>query len=96
MTWNDRTAQLEELAFLDKSECYETDYTGVYFDEETAQYALLTASGCSCWEGEYDEEQYDSLDALQAALFEGQRTYNPSLEGVKTLMTEARVKDKER
>lgn len=47
---------------VDESESYEVDITEIWDDGE--KWHLLTATGCSCWAGEYDEEEYDSLDEL--------------------------------
>lgn len=84
-----RRNELRELAFINESADYEVDQTSICVDEEGAFY-LLTASGCSCWSGEYEEEQFDSFEALEYALLNGDRTYNPSLSGVQTLLEEAR------
>lgn len=89
MYYDDRAAQLRELAFVDEADSYEVDQTGIYVDEN-GTFVLLTASGCSCWEGDYDEEQFESLDALENALINGDRTYNPSLNGARQLVAEAR------
>lgn len=88
--WTDRTQQLEELAFIDEGAAYEVDQAGIYRDPTTKKLVLLTATGCSCWEGDYDEEQYDSLAELEDALVNRKRTYNPTLAGVTELVTEAR------
>ena len=91
MTWWDRVKKLEQLGFLDESEPYEVDQTGVFFDPKTNKYVLLTASGCSCWDGDFEEEQFDTLNELEESLMDGrQRQYNPALENVKTLMDEVR------
>lgn len=76
---------------VDESEAYKVDITEIWHDGE--KWRLLTATGCSCWSGEYDEEEYESLDALAAALgveSDVDRRYNPSLEGAKTIIAEAR------
>ena len=87
--FDDRRNELRELAFIDESADYEVDQTSICVDEEGTFY-LLTASGCSCWSGEYEEERFDSLEALENALVGGDRTYNPSLTGVQALLQEAR------
>ncbi len=84
-----RRNELRELAFIDESADWEVDQTSICVDEEGTFY-LLTASGCSCWSGEYDEEKFASFEALEHALLNGDRTYNPSLSGVQTLLEEAR------
>lgn len=89
MYYEERASQLRELAFIDESQPYEVDQTGIYVDE-SGVFVLLTASGCSCWEGEYNEEQFASLEALEISLLNDDRTYNPSLLGAKALVAEAR------
>ena len=92
MTYEERADQLRELAFIDESEPYEVDQTGIYVDEsgDTPVFVLLTSSGCSCWDGDYNEEQFESLEALEISLVGDDRTYNPSLNGVRQLLEEAR------
>jgi len=87
--FDNRRNELRELAFIDESADYEVDQTSICVDED-GTFILLTASGCSCWSGEYEEEQFDSFEALENALVGGDRTYNPSLTGVQTLLAEAR------
>ena len=95
MYYYDRTAQLTELASLDESEDYEVDYSFVGLDSD-GKFVLLTASGCSCWDGDYEETPFDSLDALEASLIEGDadgndiHRYNPSLSGAKEMIARAR------
>lgn len=91
MTYSERQEQLKQLAFIDESEAYQIDEAGIYFNAETTEFVLLTASGCSCWDGEYDEEVFESLEALEASLLKEDRRYNPSLEGAKKLIAEART-----
>ena len=95
MDYDDRTAQLTELAFLDESESYEVDYTFIGLDA-AGKFVLLTASGCSCWDGDYDEATFDTLDALASSLIDGDEDgndkyrYNPSLVGAKQAVEDAR------
>ncbi len=82
---------LQKLAFIDEAVgAYEVDQAGIYFDRTTGKFGLLTASGCSCWNGEWNAEWYDSLDELEEALMGKERTYNPSLSGAKELISDAR------
>lgn len=87
--FDNRRNELRELAFIDESADWEVDQTSICVDEEGTFY-LLTASGCSCWSGEYEEERFDSFEALEAALLNEDRTYNPSLTGAQQLLKEAR------
>lgn len=82
---------LVELATLDESADYEVDITEVFYDPATKEFVLLTASGCSCWSGEYDEERFKSLDAVEASLLKEERQYNPSFVGAQGLIKEARA-----
>jgi hypothetical protein len=90
---DNRQKELVELAWLDESEPYEVDHTGIYLDPNSGKFVLLTASGCSCWDGEYNEEEYDTLEDLEKSLNldEDKRRWNPSLQGAKDLMKEARA-----
>lgn len=79
------------VAGVDESEAYEVDITEIWHDG--AKWHLLTATGCSCWDGDYDDEEYDSLEALAAAIgveSDIDRRYNPSLEGARKIVDEAR------
>lgn len=80
------------VASLDESGSYEIDLTEIYFHE--GKFILATASGCSCWDGEYDIEEFDSLDALAdsiGVLSMTERSYHPSLRGATELLAEARA-----
>ena len=83
------------LASIDEADSYEVDEAHILRNKKTGKYVLRTASGCSCWSGDYDEEVYDSLDELEYALIHSGRDYNPSLSGVDTLMAEARAKEED-
>lgn len=81
------------LAGLDESAAYEIDVTEIWRKDD-GTFALLTASGCSCWDGDYDEESYATLDDLAAALVDertDQRTYNPAPPNVAGLVAAARA-----
>jgi hypothetical protein len=79
MDYYDRTKELEEILSIDNSESYEVDYAGVYWDPKTSKIAYITASGCSCWDGDYAEEQFGSIEALRRSLLHDEKQYNPSL-----------------
>jgi hypothetical protein len=92
MDYYERQKELRQLAFIDEADSYEVDEAGIYLDNN-GQFVLLTASGCSYWggsEGEYSEEVYETLDALEHALINEDRTYNPSLNGAHRLLEEAK------
>ena len=91
MDYDDITKELTELAMIDESASYyEVDYTFIGLDEKTGKFALVTASGCSCWDGGADVEYFDDLDQMEQSLVTEDRTYNPSLLGAKSVMQEAR------
>jgi hypothetical protein len=79
------------LAEIDESEAYEVDITEIYRHGD--KFILATASGCSCWSGEYDVEEFTSLDALADAIgIEGpDRRYQPSLKAAADLIAQARA-----
>lgn len=81
------------VASIDESESYEIDVTEVW--RTPTGFAIVTASGCSCWDGAYDTTKYDSLDAViealgPAAADVGYR-YNPSARGALDLQTQLRA-----
>ena len=86
-----RRHELKELAFLDSSEGYEVDMTGIYYDSNTKDFVILTASGCCCWNGEGEETHHATLDDVEKELIGiNTRQYNPTLTGAEHLITEAR------
>lgn len=89
--WDDIDESLRLLANIDESMPYEVDQTRILLDKTTGEFVLQTASGCSCWDGDYDEERFPTLDALAENLMgKGQPRYNPSLVGAAQLIEEAR------
>lgn len=92
ISYNDRCTQLIQLAFLDESEDWETDNTGIYLDMKNHKFILLTTSGCSCWDGDednYEEIEFYSLEDLHAHLIKSNYDYNPSRKGIIVLIQEA-------
>lgn len=81
------------LAALDASEAYEVDYTEVWRSPD-GRIQLVTASGCSCWGGEYSVQDggFESVDALHKWLDENDTDsgYNPSVKG-RALMAKAQA-----
>lgn len=86
--------ELVELAVLDESADYEVDITEIHYNPTTKKFHLITASGCSCWSGEYEEEIFSSLLAIKKSLLKTERTYNPSFKGAEELIKEAKAKFK--
>lgn len=95
MDFYDRQKQLIIIARVDESEPYEIDEAVIGIDTN-GKFILLTASGCSCWDGDYDEAEYSSLDDIERDLIRGDENgndayrYNPSLAGARALIAEAR------
>ena len=88
MEYYKRREELKELAFLDEADSYEVDESGIYTDG--VKFYLLTASGCSCWDGDYDEAVFEDFDSLKTFLInEDLPRYNPSLRGGQELIAEA-------
>lgn len=78
------------LASVDESEPYEVDQTAIYLTPE-GKFAYATASGCSCWDGDWGVTDFDSLDEIEALYAkEDISYYNPSFEGFKSLIAQAR------
>ncbi len=90
-TYYDIQEKLIILAELDESEDYEVDYTLIGYEKEMGKFVLVTASGCSCWDGEADVEYYDTLSDLQKSIgvFGKEREFNPSLKGAERAIYEA-------
>lgn len=88
--YNYETGRLQELAMIDKSAEYEVDYTFIGWDKETDKFVLVTASGCSWWDGDCDVEEYDSLEELDKGLCDADRQWYTTLKGAKTLCEVAR------
>lgn len=87
--WEEATGALTQLAYIDEADSYEVDQAGIYFDPATREFVLVTASGCSCWEGDCDVERFPTMDALEVALINDTREYNPTLKGAQELIADA-------
>lgn len=81
------------LAEVDESAPYEVDQTYILWNQALNNFSLITASGCSCWEGDYEETVYECLDELYSAVLKDDPhyKYNPSLVGAKQLVEEAKI-----
>jgi hypothetical protein len=90
MGWYDREKQLEQLGFIGQAESYEVDQWGIFFDPIAKDFVVITATGCSCWDSEFDEEHFPSLDEVEKSLMKDNRDFNPTLKGLESLMAEAR------
>lgn len=92
LNYDRKRNDLVELAILDESADYEVDITEIHYDPKSKEFVLLTASGCSCWDGYYSEERFKSLKSLSESLLKEERQYNPSFKGVEKLVKEAKAK----
>ena len=92
MDYYDRVKELVELSSYDDSEAYEVDMGGMYWDESAQKYVYITASGCSCWDGDYSEGCYDSLSELLKTEKVDERAYRPSLATFERMAEEATLK----
>ena len=80
------------IAEIDESEPYEVDQTLIFFDKNRELFLLVTASGCSCWDGDCEIEEYNSLDDISAQLSgrdDRGFVHNPSPKGLEALLAEA-------
>lgn len=89
-TWDAVESEVTQLAFLDESYPYEVDQCLIGLDKSTGKFVLMTATGCSCWDGDATVEYFDSIDEIESSLINKDRTYNPSLLGAERLIREAR------
>lgn len=83
------------IARVDESASYEVDITEIWKKDDI--YYLLTASGCSCWSGEYETREFKSLQELSDSI-RGEDSdkymYNPSYRGLTLLMEQAQINDR--
>ena len=62
-----------------QSEGWDIDVACIWVGPGGKGYSLATASGCSCWDGDYRVEDFDTLPELEQALsLEADRPYNVS------------------
>lgn len=79
------------LSGVDESAPYEVDYTEIWRAPD-GSFVLVTASGCSCWDGDFDMQPFTTLDALAESLLGTERTYgNPSAINSQALVEAARA-----
>jgi hypothetical protein len=88
---DDPTRGATMIADVNEADSYEVDEASVFaIDDGT--FILRTASGCSCWDGEYYGTRYDSLDELFTDIGpKGQSdySYNPTFAGAEELRRQA-------
>jgi hypothetical protein len=86
---NDVLGRATTIASIDEGEPYETDQTDILVETE-GTFLLATASGCSCWDGDWYVTRYDTVEELledigpQGSADNG--GYNPSFKGVEDLL----------
>ena len=94
--FSERKNELVELAYYDDAGSYEVNEGGIFLDPVTHKIVFLSASGCSCWDGDYEEDVFDSLLDVEIALLKGGKNgedlfqYHPSLSACKDLIEEAK------
>lgn len=85
-TWRDQPTFPKDwvvIAEIDESEPYEIDQTTIY--ATPTGYAVAVASGCSCWDGDWEVDEFPDLDTLIKSLQYDDRAYNPSMKGIDDL-----------
>lgn len=92
MDYYNRIEKLVGLATYDEDRSYEIDQGGIYWDPVAGKYSWITASGCSCWDGQYDESQYDTLSNLLKVEMGEDRRYSPGLLTLEAMAEEATLK----
>ena len=96
--WTGDKERVIPIAAIDESEYYETDITEVYFDTHSNEFLLISASGCSCWDGDYSETRYTDVESLEKALLDdgNKDQYNPTWKGANELLEQVREWQKSR
>ncbi len=78
------------LADIDESESYDIDKSRIYAKPD-GSFALATASGCSCWEGDWETQDFSDLGELEhLVLYREGYVYTPSPRGAIQLLKQAR------
>ena len=73
-----------------EEEAWTVDRASIYLMPD-GRFALATASGCSCWDGDWYVQEYDTIDQVAESAYEDRR-WAPSLVGMKRLVEEAYAK----
>lgn len=91
MDYYNRKGELVELASSDYSDGYDIDEYGIYTDGNV--FYVLSASGCSCWDGDFDEVEFADFDGVKNYLLkEDSHNYYISLNRASELVKEAESK----
>lgn len=84
-----------ELASIDESAPYEVDETHILYDEDTGEFLLASASGCSCWpdRGGFSVERFAEFQDLAVSLFADAETreFASTASGSELLIYEAQL-----
>lgn len=86
----ERKQQLIELSSADDSDSYSIDENGIYYDPRTETFIWLSASGCSCWDGDYSETSYDSLDEALDSMLTYETRWHPATSETTSMIEEAK------
>lgn len=84
--WSSKTSEEDELKAMygdllvheDTSEPYEEDEAKLFKKGDT--YYLLSANGCSCWEGDWDGWEFTRDELVKWALAQNKPSYSDSSE----------------
>lgn len=68
--------RLIELASYDDADSYEVDMGGIYYDKDSEKFVFASASGCSCWDGDWSTYEYNKLGDLAKDLVDGDEDGN--------------------
>ncbi len=75
------------IAEVDQGEAYEVDQARIYLTPKGV--ALATASGCSCWDGDWQVDEFDTLHELLAHSLIGEYPFATSWSGAIELFIQA-------
>ena len=83
---------LKFLAGIDEADIYEVDANEVY-QKPDGSFLLRSASGCSCWDGDWTETEYPDFESLENTLMNTAQigSYSPTLKGAEQLIREAKA-----
>ena len=80
------------LASRDDADSWDIDENTFMYHPERNVFLWRSASGCSCLDGEYGEEEYPTLDAIEVELMKNadDKYCKPPLKAAEELIKEAR------
>lgn len=81
------------LASSDLADSYEVDEFRIYQTLDEKVFIFASASGCSCWDGDWQVEFYFSLDDMPKHVLEREGyEFNPSIAGIEEMVRMAKEK----